>query len=224
MDALSLISSRHCVRSYDSNRSVPKALISEILDAAKFAPSSQNTQPWNCTIITGSSLKSLSERLLKDFGDNIPRTPDYLNRPATLPKSMKEEMDKYGESLYEDHFGLPRDDIKARQAIYCNNYSFWGAPMLIVLTIPSGSVAGTFIDSGLFLQNVLLGCHGCGLGALPQFSIAAYSPAVKEVAGIPKDEVIVCGISIGYPKDDESGLASWRPERKSLGSFTRWLD
>ena len=47
---------RRSIRGYQ-NKSVPQALIKEILALAMRSPSSMNTQPWTFTVVSGATLK-----------------------------------------------------------------------------------------------------------------------------------------------------------------------
>jgi hypothetical protein len=51
-----------------------------------------------------------------------------------------------------------------------------------------------FSLAGLFIENLLLGFHLHGLGACPQYSIAAYAPTVRDVLGLQDARHVVCGI------------------------------
>ena len=58
MDYASLVHERRSIRGYKPDP-VPKELINEIIDLAKTAPSSMNTQPWHFHAITGEPLKMI---------------------------------------------------------------------------------------------------------------------------------------------------------------------
>ncbi|MGH3922403.1 MAG: hypothetical protein ACRDTT_05965 [Pseudonocardiaceae bacterium] len=46
----------------------------------------------------------------------------------------------------------------------------------MILHLPGNAEAGTFLDKGLFLQNVMLGLVSFGLGSYPQYSVAGLQP------------------------------------------------
>jgi nitroreductase len=67
MDFETLVRTRRSVRGYKTDP-VPKEIIQEIIDVAKGAPSSMNTQPWNLYVVTGEPLDKIrqgnTERML----------------------------------------------------------------------------------------------------------------------------------------------------------------
>ena len=56
-EVIQTIKKRRSVRSYDS-RTVPKALLSVIIEAANEAPSAMNSQPWRFVVVGGASQRS----------------------------------------------------------------------------------------------------------------------------------------------------------------------
>ena len=72
--------------------------------------------------------------------------------------------DMYGFELYEQRYGLQREDAEGRRLKYRPNYEphgvpsslkplrFWGAPILLLLNVPKSAVAGTFIDVGSYMR------------------------------------------------------------------------
>ncbi|ORX92878.1 Nitroreductase [Basidiobolus meristosporus CBS 931.73] len=230
---LSLISERHCTRSFDRNKPVPTTILQDILNAAKQAPSSQNSQPWSVTVVQGAKRDELSSVLLEVYDrqeDGVHRKPDYKNRPDQLSDRLKKEVDAYGKALYETHLGLDRGDLATRRLEYRPNYQFWNAPVHMILHLPPESAQGTFLDAGCFLQNILLGCAAYGLEAIPQFSVAAYSPVVKKTLGLDPERIIVCGISVGWPGKADPGSSlvmsagPWHPRRLELEEFVDWQE
>jgi predicted oxidoreductase (fatty acid repression mutant protein) len=55
LDFQTVVKSRRSIRGYKTDP-VPKALIDEVIEVAKGAPSSMNTQPWYVHVVTGEPL------------------------------------------------------------------------------------------------------------------------------------------------------------------------
>jgi len=221
VDALELIASRHCTREFDSARPVPRSMIERVLAAAVHAPSSQNNQPWSVIVLAGDQRNALSDALLKVYdedNDAVHKKPDYANRPLALPPRLQAAVTAFGQGYYRDTLGIERTDPAARRAVYRRNYEFWGAPVHMILHGPEQAVAGTYLDFGLFMQSLLLGFHALGLGAIPQFSVAAYAPTVRSALGLPDQCKIVCGLSVGWP----AFTPQYAPSRMPLQDFTEW--
>ena len=60
MDFQELVHSRRSVRGFKTE-AVPKAVIAEIIEDAKRAPSSMNSQPWHVHVLTGAPLEQKYE-------------------------------------------------------------------------------------------------------------------------------------------------------------------
>jgi hypothetical protein len=61
MDFEELVRSRRSVRGF-KKEPVPRAVIAEIIEVAKRAPSSMNTQPWHVHALTGEPLDEVRRR------------------------------------------------------------------------------------------------------------------------------------------------------------------
>jgi len=61
MDPLEMLKTRRSIREY-SNEPIAKEILEKIIDAARFAPTARNVQPWEFIVITEiPTLKKLSE-------------------------------------------------------------------------------------------------------------------------------------------------------------------
>jgi nitroreductase len=91
----------------------------------------------------------------------------------------------------------------------------------MILHLPQNAEAGTFLEMGLFLQNVLLGLVASGLGSCPQYSVAGYADTIRAQLGLRLDRLIVCGLSVGYP-DPEAPINRFFPQRAPLEAYATW--
>jgi nitroreductase len=221
LDVLSAITARHCKRAY-LDRPVPQALLREVLAAAAHAPSTRNAQPWEVVVLSGAARRRLADRLCAAFDADEPARPDYVNRrPSSDPREL-ERAERAGRGLFEAS-GIARDDRQARRAHLRGNFQFHGAPVAMILHLPADAVAGTFLEMGFFLQNVMIGLVACGLGSCPQFSVAGYPDCIRSELGLGADRLIVCSLAVGYP-DPQAPVNAFAPERAGMAEYTRWLD
>ena len=80
MDFQALVHSRRSVRGF-RDEAVPKAVIREIIEDAKRAPSSMNSQPWHVHVLTGEPLIETVLDTVKFFGPRVVmRLKDADNR------------------------------------------------------------------------------------------------------------------------------------------------
>jgi nitroreductase len=81
---------------------------------------------------------------------------------------------------------------------------------------------GSWLDIGMFMQNIMILARGKGLETCPQQAWCEFGPIVHKVLGIPDDEIIISGMSLGYAAEaPENTLVS---ERAPLDDFTTFLD
>jgi nitroreductase len=221
LDVLRAITARHCKRAY-LDRPVPQALLREVLTAAGHAPSTRNAQPWHVVVLSGAARMRLANQLCAAFDADVPARPDYTNRrPSSDPREL-ERAERAGRGLLEAR-GIARDDQQARRAHLRANFQFHGAPVAMILHLPADAVAGTFLEMGFFLQNIMMGLVACGLGSCPQYSVAGYSDCIRSELGLGVDRLIVCSLAVGYP-DPQAPVNAFIPERAGMAEYTCWLD
>ena len=218
---LSVITARHCKRAF-LRRPVPRETLETVLRAAGQAPSSQNTQLWQVAVLSGAARDELSRRLCEDFDSQRPVKLDYRNRPAELAQVYRDRGREADLGFYRAK-GIEPVDQAARRARLRENYLFYGAPVEMIFHLPADATHGTFLEMGLFLQNVMLGLVACGLGSCPQGSVAAYPDTIREFLGLGDDRLIVCGLAVGYVEETAS-INAFSPPRAALESYARWLD
>ena len=66
MDFETLVQTRKSVRGF-KKEPVPRAVIEDIIEVAKRAPSSMNTQPWHIHVLTGAPLEELRRRNMEEM-------------------------------------------------------------------------------------------------------------------------------------------------------------
>ncbi|KAL0484718.1 frp, partial [Acrasis kona] len=146
----------------------------------------------------GKELKELSAVLCNKFDKGEVEQPEYQNRPKQVSDDFARRLGKYGEAIFKVK-NIDRSDVEARKLHDRENYTFYNAPLFLIVHAPADAVAGTFLDMGLFIQNIILGFESYGIGSCPQFSITKFNQTIRNYLGeIIQNRLIVCGISIGY--------------------------
>ncbi len=220
MEALECITTRQSIRAF-LDRPVERQVLEEVLEAARWAPSYKNSQPWEVVVLTGSRKAALTAMLLDLFARDEPPTPD-IPEPGAWPPAEQARI----EELYRtraERFGIDLSDPavirKAKQA----NFAFYGAPVAVYL-FQEGSLSDwSLFDLGLFAQSFMLAAHAKGLGSVPQAFATDYAAQTKEFLGIPAGKRLVLGLSVGYP-DTAAPANALRTGRDPVAAFTRWLD
>lgn len=221
MDIINAITSRWSCRAY-LDQAVSKDQIRQILDIARWAPSGTNIQPWRVVIVTGESKQRITDALIQARDDKLPENPDYSYYPAEWREPYKSRRKNTGLSLYSA-LGVKKDDPDGRKKAWYNNYRFFGAPVGLLFFIDNDLAKGSWVDMGMFLQNIMLTANGLGLATCPQFSLAEYPDKVRQILGIPDNQQLVVGMALGYP-DRQHPVNNYRLEREAVDSFTKWYD
>ena len=219
MDVTQAVLARRSIRQF-LDRPVDLAQIQAILETARHAPSGGNVQPWQVTVLTGESLTHL--RTAMQGAMATPQTPEYRIYPADLPDPWRNRRGANGEALY-GALGIGREDKAARMRQMARNFDFFGAPVGLFLHMPKFMGPPQWADLGIWLQTVMLLLVEAGLGSCAQEAWSIYPETVKQVAQIPEDHVLFCGLAIGWP-DPEAPVNSFANARAPLAESARFLD
>ena len=76
MNFSALIKARTSIRGY-LPKPIPRELIDEIIEVAKWAPSSMNTQPWYVHVITGEPLERIRQGNTENMMNGVPHQRDF---------------------------------------------------------------------------------------------------------------------------------------------------
>ena len=221
MDTLQAMHARHCIRAF-LDKPVTDSQIRDILEAASWAPSGVNTQPWQVMVVRGDTKASLTERLLAKRDQEIAPNPDYAYYPDQWAEPYRTRRITCGKALYTA-MNIAREDKQRQKIAWENNYRFFGAPVGLLFLIDKQLNQGSWVDLGMFLQNVMLAAKAVGLDTCPQASLAEYPDEVRDLLDLPPDLAVVCGMSLGYADQDQA-VNQYRLPRESVDTFTRWYD
>ena len=197
---------------------VPPALVRRILQAAARAPSGSNIQPWKVHVVMGATRDALSQALVQAHTQGEPERREYQYYPVNWRSPYLERRRETGWGLYS-LLGIQKGDRQASARQHARNFEFFGAPCVLLFTIDSDLDKGSWLDYGMFLQNIMVMARGCGLDTCPQAALANYPDIVKQQLGIPDDQIVACGISLGY-QDPAEPANQYRTGRVPVEEFT----
>jgi len=221
LDIKEAIEGRISVRAFQ-DRPVSKETITQVLDIARWAPSGTNTQPWKVVVSQGRSKQAISHALLDAAKNGVEINPDYLYYPEEWVEPFKGRRFQCGMDLYSA-LDIGREDKEKRLEASLNNYRFFGAPVSLFFFIDNVMGKGSWFDMGMFLQSVMLAAREFGLGSCPQASTTDYPDIVRDILDVPDKYSLICGLSLGYPDEDEA-INQYRTKRDSVDEFTTWVD
>ena len=216
------IRSRRAVRGFLPDP-VDPALLRHLIDLAAQAPSGTNMQPWKLRVIGPRTRARLEEALVASLDSpDLPAAEEYRYYPETFREPYLSRRRKLGWDLY-GLLGVVRGDKAGMRRQTEANLRFFDAPVALMLTIDRDLEIGSWLDLGMFLQNLLIAAQGHGLDSCPQAIFARFHPVVRRELAIPEQEIVVCGIAIGKA-DPDAPANRLMPEREPVESFTTWLD
>lgn len=219
-DLFEAITSRRSVRAFLPDP-VSRETIEQILTLAARAPSGSNIQPWRVWVVSGAAKDRLSQRLLVAHEADDPSCQEeYRYYPDRWEEPYLSRRRQLGLVLY-GLLGIAKGDHPAMQRQFGRNYSFFGAPVGLILTIDRAMNQGSWFDLGAFLQSILLAARGFGLDTCPQQAFARYHRLIRAELGIGEDQMIACGIALGHadPNAPENQLQTPRVPVAEFATF-----
>jgi nitroreductase len=204
---------------------VSKDEVEAILRVASTAASGVNTQPWRVRVVSGRAKEQLSEAIARIDDDPVLSAQleePYEYYPTQWISPFIDRRRKVGWDLY-GLLGIGKGDKDRMHAQHGRNYRFFDAPVGLFFTVSRVMQTGSFLDYGMFLQSVMVAARGRGLDTCPQVAFTKFHRVISEHLDIPDDEVLVCGMSLGYADPDrvENSLVT---EREPVGAFTTYFE
>jgi len=214
------VMARHSARAF-LDRPVPRATIEEILALAARAPSGGNLQPWQVDILAGEALGDLKARVAASLAANpTGEGTEFPVYPPALGEPWRGRRFASGEQLYAA-LGIGREDRPARLTQFAKNFAAFGAPVLLLFSLPRHFGPPQWAHLGMFMQNVMLLAAERRLATCPQEAWALVHETVGQVLGLGEDRLFYCGMALGFA-DEAHPVNGWRTERVPLEAFARF--
>ncbi len=218
------IVTRHSMRAFLPTP-VPRALIEDLLAVAARAPSGTNTQPWQVHVLTGAAKDRLVARIQAVYDDPeelATHSEEYAYYPREWVSPYIDRRRKVGWDLY-GLLGITKGDKLRMHEQHGRNYRFFDAPVGLMFTIDRVMQQGSWLDYGMFLQNLMVAARGRGLHTCPQAAFTQFHRVIAEELQLAPNQQLVCGMSLGYadPAAIENTLVT---ERDPVATFTRFME
>jgi nitroreductase len=210
------IATRKSIRAFRPDP-VSAETIAEILNLSARAASGGNLQPWKVYALIGDARAELVRRVKAKRAETpMGESPEYLIYPPELAEPYRSRRFRIGEMMYAT-MGIPREDKASRLAFFAGNWDLFGAPAGLIFTMDRAMQQGQWCDLGIFMGNIMLLARERGLHTCPQEAWAVWHNVIREYLSVPQNEMIFCGMAIGYA--DDVPVNSLVSERAPLEEF-----
>ena len=222
-----VINARKSVRAFTSE--LPsRQLIQHILEVASRAPSGVNTQPWKVYVLEGKVRNELCEKVCEAY--------EVVSKNPELEKEFQEAYSYYPEKWFSPYIdrrrengwslygllGIEKGEKEKMFLQHQRNFKFFDAPVGLFFTIHKDLGTGSILDYGMFLQNVMISAQSHGLSTCPQAAWNKFSKIILPRIGASADEMLVCGMAIGYA-DKADRVNTFQTPRAKAEEFINWL-
>ena len=191
---------------------VPDALIHRVLEAASWAPTGGNVQPWRAVVVRDAERKQRLGALYSDGWDAY--AAGHRDQLANAPEEIQSAQARM--LAAGDHLGAHFGESPAI-IVFCFN------PKLMAITDKGLSRISVVGGASIYtaVENLLLACRAEGLGCTLTTHLCGYEEQVREILEIPEPWGTACAIPIGYPVGRGHGKISRRPVQK-LAFLDHW--
>jgi nitroreductase len=198
-----VILSRRSVRQYRKEQ-VPEFMVRRILEAARFAPSAGNYQPWRFIVLRDPEIiKGITETVVsscKMFKGML----DYRRKGFVWLRPLTKIF------TWLMHHELHPMPFGAITSVADGNLGLWhGAPTVIIILKDVRGVSSPDLDCGIAGQNMALAAHSMGLGTCwVGFSKLALEKSAKwkKRLGIEYPYRFMSSLAIGWPRGNPDGM------------------
>ena len=198
---------------------VPRKAVEHILEVAARAPSGTNMQPWRAHVVAGEERDRLVQAVIDAFtsGAAGEHKSEYKYYPDQFFEPYLSRRRKVGFDMY-GLLGIGRGETDKMKAQVGRNFLFFDAPVGIIFTIDRRLEIGSWLDYGMFLQNVMLAARAQGLETCPQAAFANFHGVVRDALGLDPNEIVVCGLSLGV-EDRDAVVNTLETHREKAADF-----
>jgi len=218
MDVSQALKSRYTCRDFKPTQ-VPRKTVLEILDAAHYAPSWADTQPWEIYVAGGEALDRLRQSHLASHAKGVAPHPD-LPAPTQWPPALKHRMDELL-ALHKKEAQTVSGNTSDPQAFLVRQMNFFNAPVVVYICMDRALGSWSVFDLGLFAQSLMLAAKEKGLETAPAYRLVSYPDLVRQEMGIPQELSIVFGIALGYGME-RSETTGFQSPRRPIQETVNW--
>jgi len=203
------------------DKPVPKTTIQRILELSQRTPSWCNTQPWQVVVTSGEGTEPF-RKALYEHAISVPASGPDFPFPKEYRGIYLERRRESGFQLYEA-LGIQRGDRMASRNQMLENFRFFGAPHVAIITTADDLGPYGAIDCGAYIGVFILAAQSLGISTIAQAALANFSSFIRNYFKLQPDRRIVCGISFGFA-DLARPANSFRTSRANLETVAHWYE
>ena len=161
MDIIETIKNRRSTRAF-SEKPVPKELIKHIIEMAINAPSANNLQPWEITVVMDKEKERLSRILLKAYREK------HISCSSGAIRPMPQDIRQRGIQT-NDEMKVYTNKLRVTLDVFVNEGScnFYESPTVIIICLDDCFSSRQMVDTGTFAAYFVLAAHASCLGTCP---------------------------------------------------------
>ena len=186
---------------------IPDDVLRRVLEAATWAPSGGNVQPWRIIVVKDEAKKARLGALYSE------RWKAYSTGHRALLADAAEEIRAKNERMIDagDHLA---DHFSATPAVLVHCFN----PKALAVTDAKQDRISVVGGASVYpaIQNLLLACRNEGLGCVLTTLLCEVESEVRTLLGIPDPWYTAAMIPIGYPVGRGHGPISRRPVEKMV--------
>jgi nitroreductase len=221
VNIIEAISTRKSIRDFTADP-VPQHILKKIIEIASRAPSAENSQPWEFTIVAGDILDTIRKANIEKLKSKAPRHPDLPAKGLPRDSVYRRRQIEIAKQLF-GLMDISREDLEKRDRWMELGFRYFNAPAAIIISMDQSlHYPRPIFDIGSITQNVCLAALHYGLGTCIANQGISYPEVLHEFAKIPESKRIIIAIAIGYPNWDfpANKVVS---NREPIENITTWI-
>jgi len=218
-DLRAVLDTRFSCRGYLAHE-VPAETIQAILSTAQRTASWCNSQPWQVIVTRPKATQRLRDAL--QLAQPLPSEQWDIRPPIEYRGVYRDRRRACGWQLY-DSVGVKAGDRQASARQAFENFRFFGAPHVALITTEAPLGTYGVLDCGAYVNSFMLAATSLGVATVAQAALASMAHVLRANLPIPADRLIVCGIAFGY-EDKSHPANTFRTARATLEETVTFVD
>jgi nitroreductase len=221
VNIIEAIRTRKSIRDFTTDP-VPQHILKKIIEVASRAPSAENSQPWEFTVVAGKILDTIRKANIEKLKSKAPLHPDLPAKGLPRDSVYRRRQIEIAKQLFA-LMDIPREDLEKRDRWMELGFRYFNAPAAIIISMDrSLNYPRPIFDIGSVTQTICLAALHYDLGTCIANQGISYPEVLHEFAKIPESKRIVISIAIGYPNWDfpANKVVS---NREPVENIIRWI-